>query len=82
MLKKYLNNIMNTAVFDGVFWSFVITSSIGCILAFSKMLYKSKCKSCKCCGCELLRDTEAEEKIDELEIERHPEEKKSNINNI
>jgi hypothetical protein len=72
---------MNTAVFDGVFWSFVITSSIGCIIAFSKMLYKSKCKSCKCCGCELIRDVEGEEKLDQLEIERHPE-TKTNNNNI
>jgi hypothetical protein len=68
---------MNTAVFDGVFWSFVITSSIGCILAFSKMLYKSKCKSCRCCGCELIRDVEGEEKLDQLEIERHPGEFRS-----
>jgi hypothetical protein len=66
---------MDTRVFDAVFWSFFITSSIGFILAFTKMIYKSKCKSLKCCGCELLRDTVAEEKIDELEIERHVETK-------
>lgn len=71
---------MDTNVFDAVFWSFFITSSIGFILGFTKMLYKSKCKSLKCLGFELIRDTEAEEKIDELEIERHPEEKKSNNN--
>jgi len=46
------------------------------------MIYKSKCKSLKCCGCELIRDTEAEEKIDELEIERHPEEEKKSNNNV
>lgn len=69
---------MDTNVFDAVFWSFFITSSIGFILAFTKMLYKSKCKSCRCWGFELVRDTEAEEKIDELEIERHIETKNSN----
>lgn len=68
---------MDTKVFDAVFWSFFITSSIGFILAFTKMLYKSKCKSFKCLGCELVRDTEGEEKIDELELEQHKEEKKS-----
>ena len=40
------------------------------------MIYKSKCTSLKCCGCELLRDTEAEEKIDELEIQRQNEKKR------
>ena len=73
---------MDTNVFDAVFWSFFITSSIGFILAFTKMIYKSKCKSLKCCWCELIRDTEAEEKIDELEIERHPGEEKKSNNNV
>jgi hypothetical protein len=68
---------MDTNVFDAVFWSFFITSSIGFILGFTKMLYKSKCKEINCFGIKISRDTEAEEKIDELEIERHPEEKKS-----
>jgi len=66
---------MDTNVFDAVFWSFFITSSIGFLLAFTKMIYKSKCRSCKCCGCELIRDVEGEEKLDQLEIERHPETK-------
>lgn len=61
---------MDTQTFNAVFWSFVITSSIGCILGFTKLIYKSKCKSLKCCGCELIRDVESEEKIDELELER------------
>jgi len=69
---------MDTNVFDAVFWSFFITSSIGFLLVFTKMLYKSKCKSCKCWGFELVRDTEAEEKIDELEIEQHQETKEEN----
>jgi len=72
---------MDTKVFDGVFWTFTITSIIGFLLALTKMLYKSKCKSFKCLGCELVRDTEGEEKVDILELERHAEtkEEKSNV---
>jgi len=72
---------MDTNVFDAVFWSFFITSSIGFILAFTKMLYKSKCSTIECCGFKLTRDIEAEEKIDELEIERHVETKEEKSNN-
>ena len=61
---------MDTETFDAVFFSFLITSVIGCILGFTKLIYKSKCKSCSCCGVKLERDVEAEEKIDALEIER------------
>jgi hypothetical protein len=61
---------MDTATFDAVFFSFLITSVIGCILGFTKLIYKSKCKSCSCCGVKIERDVEGEEKIDALEIER------------
>ena len=63
-----------------VFWVGFYTASIAFILGLSRQLYKSKCQSLKCCGCELVRDVEGEEKIDELELERHQEEKKSNNN--
>jgi len=53
-----------------VFWSFLITSVIGCLLVIARLCYKSKCKSCSCCGFKLERDVEGEEKIDELEIQR------------
>lgn len=53
-----------------VFYSFVITSGIGFLLGFTRLLYKSKCKKCSCLGCELIRDTDVEEKIDELELQR------------
>jgi hypothetical protein len=66
---------MDTKTFDGVFWSFVITSIIGCILGFTRQIYKSKCQSFRCWGIEIIRDTNAEEKIDELELERHQEQK-------
>lgn len=62
---------MDTQTFNAVFWTFFITSSIGCLLGFTKIIYKSKCKTFKCCGCELVRDVEGEEKIDVLELENH-----------
>jgi len=61
---------MDTATFDGVFFSFLITSVIGCILGFTRLIYKSKCRSCSCCGIKIERDVELEEKIDELELQR------------
>lgn len=64
-----------------VFYVGLYTALIGFTLAFTKMLYKSKCKEISCCGLKISRDTEAEEHIDELELERHPEtkEEKSNV---
>jgi len=62
-----------------VFWVGFYTASIAFILGLSRQLYKSKCQSLKCCGFELIRDTEAEEKIDELELERHAETKSNAI---
>jgi hypothetical protein len=61
-----------------VFWVGLYTAGIAFLLALSRQLYKSKCQTLKCCGCELIRDVEAEEKIDEMEIERHQEEKSIN----
>lgn len=56
---------MDKSTFDAVFWSFFITSVIGCILKFGSMAYKTKCKEISCCGIKITRDIEAEEKIDE-----------------
>jgi hypothetical protein len=61
---------MDTATFDAVFFSFLITSVIGCILGLSRVVYKSKCKKCSLCGIIIERDVELEEKVDELEIQR------------
>ena len=49
------------------FWMFLITSSIGFIIAISKMCYKSKCKEVDICCIKVVRDTNLEEK--ELEFE-------------
>jgi hypothetical protein len=31
------------------------------------MLYKSKCRTIECCGIKVERDTDAEEKVDEIQ---------------
>ena len=56
-------------MFSEVFFSLVLTSGIGLLLSLARMCYKSKCKTIRCCGLEIDRDVEVEEKEDELEIE-------------
>jgi len=58
---------MNDNVFDAVFWSFFITSVIGCLLKCSSIVYKFKFKEISCCGLKLIRDVEDEIKLDEME---------------
>ena len=53
---------MDTNTFDAVFWSFFITSSVGLIIALTKMAYKSKCKEVSCCCMKIVRDIDTEEK--------------------
>ena len=54
------------AALSEVFWTFFITSSIGLLLGFARMMYKSKCKKVKCCGLYIDRDVEGEEKLDAI----------------
>lgn len=49
-----------------IFYTFVITSSIGLIITITRMCYKSKCKEINIGCIKIIRDTEAEEK--ELEF--------------
>jgi hypothetical protein len=49
----------------------LITSASHLIFGISKMILKSKCKTCKCCGCEITRDVELEEKEAEFDA-THP----------
>ena len=45
-----------------VFYTLLVTSSFAFLLAVARMMYKSKCKDIKCCGCiEIQRDVEAEQ---------------------
>jgi hypothetical protein len=58
---------MDDNVFDAVFWSFFITSMIGCVLKCSSILYKFKIREISCCGLKIVRDVEDEIKLDEME---------------
>lgn len=62
-----------------VFFSLLLTSIIGLILALARMCYKSKCSVIRCCGLEIDRNVETEEKIDEIEMNRNSD---KNLNNI
>ena len=55
-----------------VFWVAFITTMTGFVLKLVSMAYKSKCKTCKVCCIEVVRDTEAEAEIDELRISTLP----------
>jgi len=54
-----------------IFWTTFVTTMSGLILAMIAACYKSKCKYIKCCGLEIDRDVEGEEKIDKLEKEHN-----------
>lgn len=47
-----------------VFYTFLITSVIGCILACGRLLYKSKCKDVSFCCIKITRDIDIEFKED------------------
>jgi hypothetical protein len=49
-----------------IFWTFLCTSIIGCCLATSRMIYRSKCRSVDCCGIKIVRDVRVEEHLDEI----------------
>ena len=55
-----------------VFWVAFLTTMTGFVLKLVSMAYKSKCKTCKVCCIEVVRDTEAEAEIDELRITTLP----------
>lgn len=69
---------MSNQELSEVFYTFLITSIIGCILAVSKILYKSKCKDVTFCCFKFTRDTEIEYKEDiELGTKSKDEEMKN-----
>ena len=55
-----------------VFWSFLITSMVGFVIALVKMCYKSKCKEVSCCCFKIVRDIESEIEVDEIELTKQP----------
>jgi len=56
-----------------VFYTFLITSSIGFFLALGRIFYKSKCSSVDLCCIKIVRNIEAEVKED---LEGNTEESK------
>jgi hypothetical protein len=66
---------MSNQELSEVFYTFLITSIIGCILATGKILYKSKCKDVSFCCIKFTRDTEIEYKED-IELGTKDEEMK------
>ena len=59
-----------------VFWIAFLATASGMVIKLASMCHRSKCKSIKLCGGRMtcIRDTEAEEKFDELELQqRTPE---------
>jgi hypothetical protein len=48
-----------------IFWSNFVTICSGLVLAMIGVVYKSKCRRIKCCGCEIERDVDVEQDIDE-----------------
>jgi hypothetical protein len=47
-----------------VFWSFLISSCVGLLLAVCRLMYKSKCREVNFCCIKIVRDVEGEEAID------------------
>jgi len=48
-----------------VFWSFLISSCVGLLLAVCRFAYRSKCREVNVCCIKIVRDVEGEERIDE-----------------
>lgn len=53
-----------------VFWTFLISTVCGVVLATARMCYKSKCKEVDFCCLHIVRDTDAETEFDNTHIER------------
>jgi hypothetical protein len=52
--------------FDGAFWITMAGICIGFFGLVLRLCYKSKCKQIECGCIKIIRDTENEEKLDEL----------------
>lgn len=63
-----------------VFLTFLVTTAAGLILKLASMAYKSKCSSVDFCCLKIKRNVEAEEKIDEFQLQQAPP-KSPNLNN-
>jgi hypothetical protein len=50
------------------FYYYLVSTISSLIIVCIGFLYKSKCKNVKCCGVEVDRDVEIEQKEDEIEF--------------
>jgi hypothetical protein len=57
-------------MFTEMFWSFMITSIIACVLALAQYLFKSKCDNIECCCIKIHRSVELEssDPIQQIEL--------------
>lgn len=53
-----------------IFWSNLVMTCSGILLACIALLYKSKCSHIKCCGMDIERNVNLEEELDEMELEQ------------
>jgi len=65
-MENNSTSLFDNSSFNAVFFSFLITSVIGCILKVISMCYKSKCKKVKFCCITIVRDTVVEQQIDRI----------------
>ena len=69
---------MDSSIFNAVFWSFFITSSVGLIVGLVKIASKSKCSECSICGCYIKRNIELELEEERIELASRPPPSPSN----
>jgi hypothetical protein len=64
-----------------VFWTFLITSSIGFVIGALRLCYKSKCETIEisCRGIRIVRDTLGEEKLDEVQRQNSNKEEEQKV---
>ncbi len=70
---------------EQMFYTFLITTLCGFLLALGRQMYKSKCKEIECCCVKIVRDVHHEERIDELQLQRlgrHADSDTSTLDNI
>jgi len=65
-----------------IYWSFFTTSVISFLIIIIRFGYKSKCKSVDCCCMKIVRDTENEEKLDEISMKNKTDSKDEKENNV
>ena len=68
--------------FSETFYMFLVTSGVGLLLALTKDCYKSKCKEIDFCCMKIVRDTENEEKLDEISMKNKTESKDEKENSV